>query len=176
MQSSGSAETTNPGDAPTPLPISQIAIVVRDIRDALGKYYSALGWGPWNVYEHKPPALHDTYLRGEPTEFTMLGAETHVGPIVVELIQPVQGPSIYQEWLDTHGEGLHHIAVMRPTPEESESTRAHFKALGGDLLMEGRIGESIHFYYLDTEPLLKVIFESGTGHAVDLTPSYVYPA
>ena len=42
--------------------------------------------------------------------------------------------------------------------------------------MEGRIGESIHFYYLDTEPLLKVIFESGTGHAVDLTPSYVYPA
>jgi hypothetical protein len=47
--------------------------------------------------------------------------------------------------------------------------------MGAGVLMEGRIGETIHFYYLDTEPLLKVIFESGTGHAVDLTPSRVYP-
>ena len=27
--------------------------------------------------------------------------------------------------------------------------------------MGGRIGETIEFYYLDTEPLLKVIIESG---------------
>ena len=44
-----------------------------------------------------------------------------------------------------------------------------------DVLMEGRIGETIHFYYLDTEPYMKVIFESGTGHAVDLKPARVYP-
>ena len=80
------------GAATGPLPISQIAIVVRDIDDALEKYHRVLGWGPWNVYEHKPPALHDTRLHGEPTEFTMIGAETHVGPIVVELLQPRRGP------------------------------------------------------------------------------------
>ena len=45
----------------------------------------------------------------------------------------------------------------------------HFAGVGADVLMEGRIGETIQFYYLDTEPLLKVIFESGTGHAVDLS-------
>jgi hypothetical protein len=73
-------------------PISQIAIVVRNIDEALERYHRALGWGPWNVYEHKPPALHDTYLHGKPTEFTMIGAETHVGPIVVELLQPT-GPA-----------------------------------------------------------------------------------
>ena len=95
--------------------------------------------------------------------------------IVVELLQPVDGPSIYKEWLDEHGEGLHHIAVMRPTPEESEDARRHFDELGAGVLMEGRLGETIHFYYLDTEPLLKVIFESGTGHAVDLKPVRVYP-
>jgi methylmalonyl-CoA/ethylmalonyl-CoA epimerase len=158
-----------------PMPISQIAIVVRDIDAALEQYHRTLGWGPWNVYEHKPPALHDTYLHGEPTEFTMIGAETHVGPIVVELLEPVDGPSIYKEWLDTHGEGLHHIAVMRPNPAESEATLARFQQLGAGVLMEGRIGETIHFYYLDSAPLLKVIFESGTGHAVDLTPVRVYP-
>lgn len=158
-----------------PLGISQIAIVVRDIEEALERYHRTLGWGPWNVYRHEPPSLHDTYLHGEPTEYSMIGAETHVGPIVVELLQPLEGPSIYKEWLDEHGEGLHHIAVMRPTPAESEATRRRFADAGADVLMEGRLGETIHFYYLDTEPSLKVIFESGTGHAVDLTPSYVYP-
>ena len=173
-------QASDPGADPlgpplAPLPISQIAIVVRDIASALESYHRALGWGPWNVYEHAPPSLHDTYLHGQPTEYTMLGAEAHVGPIVVELLQPVEGPSIYREWLDEHGEGLHHIAVMRPTPAESEATLRRFEAFGSGVLMEGRIGESIHFYYLDTQPLLKVIIESGTGHAVDLTPSYVYP-
>jgi len=163
--------------SPDPLPISQIAIVVHDIDEALERYLRVLGWGPWSVYEHKPPALHDTFLHGKPTDFTMIGAETHVGPIVVELLQPVDGPSIYKEWLDEHGEGLHHIAVMRPTPAESEATRQRFlDEAGADVLMEGRIGETIHFYYLDTEPALKVIFESGTGHAVDLKPSRVYPS
>jgi methylmalonyl-CoA/ethylmalonyl-CoA epimerase len=164
-----------PDAPPEPMPISQIAIVVRNIDEALERYHRALGWGPWNIYEHKPPALHDTYLHGQPTEFTMLGAETHVGEIVVELLQPVDGPSIYKEWLDEHGEGLHHIAVMRPTPAQSEATKRRFDEMGASVLMEGRIGAAIHFYYLDTEPLLKVILESGTGHAVDLTPSRVYP-
>jgi methylmalonyl-CoA/ethylmalonyl-CoA epimerase len=160
-----------------PLPISQIALVVEDIEEALERYHRVLGWGPWNVYEHKPPLLHHTRVRGKDVEYTMIGAEAHVGPIVVELIQPVSGPSIYAEWLEEHGEGLHHIAVMRPTPETSEETRKRFlEEAGADILMEGRIGDGIHFYYVDSQPQLKAIFESGTGHAVDLKPTYVYPS
>jgi hypothetical protein len=41
--------------------------------------------------------------------------------------------------------------------------------------MYGRIGESIEFYYLDTEPLLKFVLESGSGHAIELKPTRVYP-
>jgi hypothetical protein len=51
-------------------------------------FHKALGWGPWNVYEHKPPLLHSTELRGRPTQFTMLGAEVQAGPIVFELTMP----------------------------------------------------------------------------------------
>jgi hypothetical protein len=105
----------------------------------------------------------------------MLGAECHAGPIVFELLQPLEGPSIYKEWLDEHGEGLHHVAVMVPTHEQADQTRAHFQDLGAEVLMGGRIGETIQFYYLDTEPMLKVIFESGSGHAVDLKPAWTYP-
>ena len=158
-----------------PMPISQIAIVVKDIHAAMEAYQQALGWGPWNVYEHKPPALHHTHLHGKEQDYTMIGAETHVGPIVVELIQPGEGPSIYKEWLETKGEGLHHIACMAHTQEESDEVKERFAAMGAEPMMGGRIGETIEYYYLDTEPLLKVIIESGSGHAVDLKPAYTYP-
>ena len=157
------------------LAITQVAAVVKDLRKSLEVYHKALGWGPWNVYEHKPPMLHDTHLHGKPVEYTMLGAECHAGPVVFELLQPLEGPSIYKEWLEERGEGLHHVACMRPTHEEADDLRGHFSDLGAEVLMGGRIGETIQFYYLDTEPLLKVIIESGSGHAVDLKPSWVYP-
>ena len=158
-----------------PMPISQIAIVVRDIHAAMDAYQQALVWGPWNVYEHKPPSLHHTELHGEPTDYTMIGAETHVGPIVVELIQPGEGPSIYKEWLETKGEGLHHIACMAHTQEESDDIKERFAGMGAGVMMGGRIGDTIEYYYLDTEPMLKAIIESGSGHAVDLKPAYTYP-
>ena len=105
----------------------------------------------------------------------MIGAEAHVGPVDVELVQPVDGPSIYKEWLDEHGEGVHHIAVMRATMEDAAETEEYFEKLGAPVIMEGRIGESIRFFYVDAQPTLKVILESGSGHAVDMTPVRVYP-
>lgn len=175
MDHSSPQVTFESGRPSGPLPITQIAFVVRDIDQALESFNRTLGWGPWNIYEHKPPALHDTYLRGEPTPFTMIGAEAHVGSVDVELVQPVDGPSIYKEWLDEHGEGVHHIAVMRATLDDAEETERYFDDIGAPVIMEGRIGESIRFFYVDTQPMLKVIMESGSGHAVEMTPVRVYP-
>lgn len=159
----------------TPEKISQIAIVVRDLDKTMKAYYEMLGWGPWNVYEHVPPVLHDTYLRGKPTKFSMLGAETSVHGMVIEIVQPLDGPSIYREQLDQYGEGFHHLAVVKHTPQESDGFLKEMEAKGAGILMCGRLAETIGFYYLDTVPSLKIIVESVTGHAIDLKPSRVYP-
>jgi methylmalonyl-CoA/ethylmalonyl-CoA epimerase len=156
--------------------ISQVALVVNDLEKTMEQYTKLLGWGPWNVYRHEPPRLHDTAIRGKSVEYTMLGAETHVGDIGFELLQPLEGPSIYKEWLEQHGEGLHHMAVMLHNFEESTKLKRRFAEVGVSVLMGGRIGHTIEFYYLDTEPTLKLILESGSGHAIDLVPDYVYPA
>jgi len=156
------------------LAITQIAVVVKDLRKTMKLYHETLGWGPWNVYEYKPPLLHDTILRGVPTYYTMTGAEAHVGPVDVELIEPNEGPSIYKEWLDTHGEGVHHIACMKVGSSARELLK-QFGDRGMHEVMSGSIGETIRYFYLDTEPMLKFILESGTGHAIDLKPTYVYP-
>jgi methylmalonyl-CoA/ethylmalonyl-CoA epimerase len=160
---------------PTPMKITQIAVVVRDIQEALKTYTETLGWGPWSVFDYKPPLLHDTRVKGEPVEFRMIGAEASVDGLGFELIQPVSGPSIYQEFLDTHGEGVQHIACMKHSVEDSSLVRGHWRANGAGELMSGRIGESIEFYYLDTAPMLKFVLESGSGHAIDLEPTYIYP-
>ena len=159
----------------TPMAISQIAVVVRDMEKALKDYTENLGWGPWSVFDYKPPLLHDTYVRGKPVEFRMIGAEAHVGDLGFELIQPVSGPSIYQEYLDTYGEGVQHIACMKHSTEDSSLMQQHWRSNGAEVLMSGRIGDSIEFYYLDTAPMLKFVLESGSGHAIDLKPTYVYP-
>lgn len=158
-----------------PLAISQIAVVVEDLQKTMEQYTNLLGWGPWNVYRHEPPRLHNTFVRGNEVSYTMLGAETHVGDVGYELLEPLEGPSIYKESLEQHGEGLHHVAVMLHDFHESAELKRRFADAGASVLMGGHIGESIEFYYLDTEPSLKIILESGSGHAIDLVPDYTYP-
>ena len=160
---------------PTSMKITQIAVVVRDIEASLKTYTETLGWGPWSVFDYQPPLLHDTWVKGEPVEYRMIGAEASVDGLGFELIQPVSGPSIYQEFLDAHGEGVQHIACMKHSYEDSSLMREHWQANGAEVLMSGRIGDSIEFYYLDTAPMLKFVLESGSGHAIDLKPTRMYP-
>ena len=175
MSDRPSPESVAQGLLGRPMAISQIAVVCRDLNKTMEMYAKLLGWGPWHVYRHEPPRLHDTVLRGNRVDYSMLGAETHVGEIGFELLQPLEGPSIYKEWLDEHGEGLHHLAIMVDDFAESNTMRKRFADVDAAVLMGGRIGETIEFFYLDTEPSLKVILESGSGHAIDLVPDYVYP-
>jgi methylmalonyl-CoA/ethylmalonyl-CoA epimerase len=160
---------------PTPMKITQIAVVVRDMEAALKSYTETMGWGPWSVFDYKRPLLHDTRVHGEAVEYRMIGAETSVDGLGFELIQPVSGPSIYQEFLDSHGEGVQHIACMQHSYEDSSLVREHWHSNGAEVLMSGRIGDSIEFYYLDTAPMLKFVLESGSGHAIDLKTTRMYP-
>ena len=43
------------------------------------------------------------------------------------------------------------------------------------LQMGGRIGDTIEFFYLDTEKDAHFVAESGSGHAIELTPVRQYP-
>jgi methylmalonyl-CoA/ethylmalonyl-CoA epimerase len=175
MEAKRSAESLVGGLLGRQVLISQVAVVVRDLQKTMEMYTRVLGWGPWSVYRYEPPRLHGTVVHGQAVEYTMLGAETRVGDLGFELLQPLEGPSIYKEWLDRHGEGLHHVAVMLHDPDESTRLKTIFSKAGVDVLMGGRLGETIEFYYLDTEPSLKMIIESGSGHAIDVAPDYVYP-
>jgi len=89
--------------------ICQIGIVVRDLQKAVDNYWSALGIGPWSIVRIEPPLLRDVTLRGKPVVASMLAAIAQSGSIQLELIQPLEGPSIWKEFLEERGEGIHHV-------------------------------------------------------------------
>jgi selenophosphate synthetase-related protein len=90
----------------------------------------------------------------------------------LELIEPLEGPSIYTEHLASKGEGLHHI---QSRPENVDEVLAAFQERGVDVLMSGKVGDGA-FYYLDTESLLGLIFEVVKPRRTGLSPETTYPS
>lgn len=159
---------------PPGMRITQVAVVVCDLRKTMEAYHKMMGWEPWSVFEHRPPNIHHTTVHGKPVAYSMLGAEVHCDPIDFEILQPLEGPSIYKEFLEQRGEGLHHVSVVSPS-EDVDATLGNFKERGIEIVMSGRLGDDIRFYYLDTEPILKIVTETCSGHAIAMKPAYTYP-
>lgn len=158
-------------------PITQISITVRDLEAKMKAYHTAFGWGPWKIYEADGKTLmHHCEMRGEPADFRVRWAETIVGDLNFELIEPLGGANPWQEFLDTKGQGISSIAVMFKTTEESERVKAQFAGQGIGISAKGHIGDDIEWYFLDTELPFKCIIESGSGHAFDgELPYTTYP-
>jgi catechol 2,3-dioxygenase-like lactoylglutathione lyase family enzyme len=89
--------------------IIQVGIVVEDMDKALKNYTEIFGAGPWDIYEFGPPEMREPMYRGKPSEWSALLALTWVGDRHVELIKPIKGPNVYFDFLEKHGEGIHHI-------------------------------------------------------------------
>ena len=89
--------------------IYQIGIVVKDIQRAVERYWKTLGVGPWRIYRIEPPTLGEVFVRGKPVVISIRAAFAQSGPVQLELIEPLEGPSIYREFLAEKGEGLHHV-------------------------------------------------------------------
>ena len=96
--------------------ISQIGIIVRDLQKATDNYWSTLGIGPWMTMRIEPPLLADVTMRGKPVEASMVAAIAQSGNIQLELIQPLEGPSIWKEFLEQRGEGIHHVQSLVQDP------------------------------------------------------------
>ena len=140
--------------------IHQICIVVHDARAAMRRYWETVGIGPWKLYTLGGPNLpqKDMTYRGRPAQFKVLMALANIDNIQFELIQPLEGPTIYQDYLDAHGEGVQHLAMLvDDIDEEVAAAEANGIAViqSGKDITEGKSG----FAYLDTEGRVHVTFE-----------------
>jgi len=80
-------------------------------------------------------------------------ALAQVGGVQLELVQPVEGPSIYRDWLKEHGEGLHHMNFL--VDDVDEACRM-LSAQGFPSLQSGKFGPAEQkgaYNYVDIKPL-----------------------
>ena len=78
-----------------------------------------------------------------------------LGPVQMELIEPVGTPSTWEEFLRTHGEGIHHIAFKTM---DMEATRKFLASKGMETVQHGG-WDGGQYAYVDCSKQLGTILE-----------------
>ncbi len=155
--------------------IAQVAIIVKDLDKAMEHYWKQFGIGPWHVYTYgKPLVKHMTY-HGEPTEYKMRIGLSYFGPMRVELIEPLEGETVYADFVEEHGYGVHHFGLL---VDDMEGALAEAEAAGLTMTMDGAgfgLDGDGHYAYLDTEEALGVTLELIERPKGRVTPERIYP-
>lgn len=149
--------------------IFKIGIVTRDLDAALRNYVNRLKVGPWKVYNLQAPRIIGMKMRSQDTDFSLRLAIASLGDTWIEIVEPLSGVSLYQEFLDTHGEGVHYLGVSTGDMTFSE-TIDKFTSLGCPVVMEGELKNAYRFAHLDTKPFIKTTLEVISIPVNEITP------
>jgi len=137
----------------------QVGIVVKDLDGSIRQWESILGVGTWSVVEVDSSTTEMTYY-GKPVQHSFKAAFTTVGSMMIELIQPLEGEGIYRDFLNEHGEGIHHLGHVR-VDNVDEAVKALQNA--GFPFMEGGRTPIHRWAYVDTTKALGHILELSDG-------------
>ena len=106
---------------------AQINIVVRDIETAARKWADLLGVETPEISDRHLEGGENYKYHGRPVSCDLKVASIDMGGWVLELHEPTGGESSFQEFLDRHGNGVHHIGF-----EVGDRRDALIRALSDD--------------------------------------------
>lgn len=130
--------------------VIQIGIVVRDIEAAV-KHYAA-------IFGIDPPAIRNVF-----PEITYRGQEVRpagkicgfsMGGVTLELVQPDDTPTSWKEFLDSRGEGVHHLGVI---VKDLDGALAHLSENGIEPRQQGGAGWG-SYTLVESEEKLGVVY------------------
>lgn len=156
--------------------IQQVCVVCNDLHQTMENYWNILGIGPWAVLDFGSPMVPDLQYYGKPIWGRYRGAFCQVGPIEMELFETLEGDSIYQDWIDEQGEGLHHIKFLVEDLDVDRVTSELAKQ-GFPAIQEGHFGPELknHFAYFDMRKPLKAIMETSNRTGGKLVGARMFP-
>lgn len=161
--------------------ISQINISTPDVRKTIASITELLEIGPWEVGCQSNGCVTDYGFRVdgklEAPEFAFLLAILVCGNIEWEVIEPVKGPLVYNEFIESHGVGFHHILQEYPK-ERWQEVLEDYDANGIELNCKGKLGP-VEWCYMDTSKELGFFKEMRTDAVMDRLPEgylqFFYP-
>jgi catechol 2,3-dioxygenase-like lactoylglutathione lyase family enzyme len=136
----------------------QVCIIVRDVEKTAQRYAEIFGfdfsWGFQTTLLHDQ--THATYY-GKPTDARAKLTGVGIGNIQFELLQPLDEGSAWMDYLQQHGEGIHHIAFFVP---KTAAAAAAFAEYGYQITHQGLFtGQNGMYTYLDTDRDLGIVIE-----------------
>ena len=138
--------------------VVQICVIVRDIERTAARYAEVFGFDVPTDFQ--VTLGHDqtnaTYY-GQPTDGRARLTAWDMGRVQFELLQPLDAPSVWNDFLDQHGEGIHHIAFYIP---HTDVAAASFVEHGYTITQQGLFtGQTGMYTYLDTDKDLGLVVE-----------------
>jgi catechol 2,3-dioxygenase-like lactoylglutathione lyase family enzyme len=135
--------------------VVQIGVVVKDIEKAAAAYADLLGVSvpKWSWTDAQDQA--HTQFKGKPSPARAKLAFIELKNITLELIEPDRNPSTWREFLETKGEGVHHIAFEIKGMDDKT---ALLERKGMPLLQKGDY-EGGRYAYIDGTAGLGLILE-----------------
>ena len=138
--------------------IVQIAIVVRDVEKYAKNYAEFFGVEVPEIIVSETEDTAKTRYHGRPTKARVKQAFFRFDNTRIELLEPVGGPSTWKEFLDSNGEGVHHIAFE---VKGMDDRIAEMRDRGINVIQQGRWTTYTggRYVYFDSNERLAVIIE-----------------
>lgn len=133
--------------------ISHLAYAARALAP-VSEFWERLGFPPISAAHAGP--REDSRYHGKPLWLSFdVGWDNHTKPGAEWIIPPQSPPNCYDDFLKTHGEGVHHFGMP---VDDLEKAVSEFGALGYSVAQSGAWGEtgkknSGRYAYLDTDAI-----------------------
>jgi methylmalonyl-CoA/ethylmalonyl-CoA epimerase len=135
--------------------VVQIGIIVKDAEKTASHYAEVFGIPKPAVVPIADDPFADTNYHGKKSQAKGKAAFFDLGPVQMELIEPVGAPSTWEEFLRTKGEGIHHIAFKT---SDMGSAQKFLTSKGMDTIQHGG-WDGGQYAYVDCSEHLGTILE-----------------
>jgi hypothetical protein len=135
------------------LKIYQLGYVYKDIEKQAKIMKKMFGVSKFTIFD--PVDVKVNYRGVNKTIKMKAGFGTLYDDTQIELLQPVEGESIYNEFLNQGREGFHHILYI---VEDLQAVIDKYREEGIEVIQSGKVMTS-SYAYMGTEELLGIIIE-----------------
>jgi methylmalonyl-CoA/ethylmalonyl-CoA epimerase len=116
--------------------VHHVGIVVKDLK-ATAERLESFGIGPFENFKlHAPPPMTGPVLfLDQPLKSKTKVRVASIGDLDFEIFQPLEGDSPWMRFLNTHGEGIHHLGFH---VDDLDAEISRFKENGAKIILYGR--------------------------------------
>ncbi len=140
--------------------LNQVGIIVRDVNEVARQYWNVLGIGPHMMVNVEPTPGYVMTYREKPVKYKFIASFCQVGPVEIELLQNVEGQTLYKDYLAEHDEGANHLQFLVDNVKVVQAFKRIMSRRGFPALMSGHFKDVVGYVYADTTEQLKTVWEA----------------